>query len=139
MKRTKQDWELTIEERIERAGWFHGSERDWQSLPLAERDRLAFAATGCAVAYCTWQAPVNGCHIGCRVMRGEIPAICQMNHALLAEKGNWLRGLTESKAGRKRLAAMFRAFRKQARATGVYDPWKIGWQAIVYGGLEVAS
>ncbi len=135
----RQPWELTTEERIRAAGWFPGGEREWEALPIEERERLSFAATGCAVAYPTWPAPVRCAHIDCRVLRGEQPKIAALNHQMRGEAGNgWWRFIGRpdgrggrSPEGRRTLARLYRHYRKIARQRGVYDLWKMG-------GVEVA-
>lgn len=144
MKRTtpKADWELTIEERIARAGWFKGGEREWQALPMEERERLAFEATGCEVAYCTWEAPVNCCHVTCQIRRGELPQIALLNHELRSQAENWWRFIgresgrgERSPQGRKTLAALYRAYRKLAMERKEYDLWKLGGVEIAMVGI----
>lgn len=71
--------------------WFKGSETEWKRLPIAERDALSFKHTGCAVAYPTWAAPVDCVHLGCRVLRGELPRVAYYNGAFQGERSNWLR------------------------------------------------
>src|SRR5258708_32364112 len=97
-------------------------------------NKIAFERTGCRVAYPTWQRPVDCCHIECRIARHELPKIALTNAVLRGEShSGWLRFLrTEN---RPRLAAIFRAYRKAARETGVYDPWKIGWQGMVFPAI----
>lgn len=131
-KREKMDWELSIQERIDRAGWFQGSEHEWDKLPREEREARALAAVGCLSAYPSWQGPVDCCHPRCRLARKEIPQIALVNGQLRGEKTNWFRfKLQEGRTGRNYIAALFRHFRKQARETGVYDIWKLQWQYIV--------
>lgn len=134
-KPLKTRHEMTINEMIADSGWFKGTEKDWKQLPLAEREELAFAATGCMVAYATWEAPVNCSHIGCRIRRGELPKIALTNSTLRGEYSNgWLRFIED----RAKVARIFRAIRKAARETGIYDPWKLpnGWQTMVFSGIE---
>lgn len=145
MKRTapKAEWELTIEERIQRAGWFKGGEKEWQALPMKEREDLAFTATGCEVAYCTWQAPVDCVHVCCQIRRGELPKIAELNHTMRheAESGWWRfigresgRG-ERSQQGRKTLAMLYRFYRQRARTTGQYDLWKLGGSEVAMIGI----
>jgi hypothetical protein len=138
----KQPWELSTEERIERAGWFKGGEREWQALPLKEREDLAFAATGCEVAYPTWPAPVNCCHVTCQIRRGELPKIALLNHELRSQAENWWRFIgresgrgERSPQGRKVLARLYRHYRKLARERGEYDLWKLGGVEIAVVGM----
>lgn len=134
--KTKKRWEdQSINERIAEIGWFDGDENDWYKIPMKERETLAFNATGCEVAFPTWEPPVDCVHIGCRARRGEVPKICILNHGLNAELTNWLRFHLESKKGRIYLAHLFRGMRAEARRTGIYDPWKLSWQTIVFGGI----
>jgi hypothetical protein len=122
-----------IEERIREAGWWKEPEAAWRALPLAERERIAFGATGCLIAYPTWPAPVDCAHPGCQVKRGELPRIALMNLVLRHEaRTGWWRDFRTTSAGRQRLARMFRAYRRKARETGIYDPWKISWEGIVF-------
>lgn len=136
MKQSKKDRsEMTTNERIADAGWFHGTDADWKAIPIAERDELSFAATGCCVAYATWPAPVDCSHLKCRIRRGELPKIAETNATLRSEYYNgWLRFIED----RKRVAAIFRAVRKAAKETKIYDPWKLpgGWQVMVYAGVQ---
>jgi hypothetical protein len=140
MKNTiKRREDMSIDELIADAGWFDGGDREWRALPLAERDALAFKATGCAVAYATWPAPVDCVHTGCLILRGTLPSIALTNHILRSEaQSGYLRFIPQStRDGRLRLARIYRAIRAQARATGVYDPWKMngGWQVMVGAGI----
>jgi hypothetical protein len=119
---------MSIDELIADAGWFKGDERDWKALPLAERENLAFAATGCAVAYATWPSPVNCVHPWCRVRRGEIKPISILNSQMQYEAlTGWWRDISQNtQSGRKKLAAIYRAYRKAAIERKVYDIWKLG-------------
>lgn len=129
----------TINEMIRDAGWFDGSERDWQAIPFEEREKIAFKACGCLGAYPTWQAPVNCRHIDCRVRRGEKQPIIITNQTMKAElRSGWLRFSKETKDGRVRVARLIRAIRRKAIETGIYDPWKIpgGWAGMVHCGIE---
>jgi len=116
---------------IVRAGWWPGTEREWRALPIEERDRLSFAATGCAIAYPTWQAPVDCLHTRCLILRGVLPKIALTNRILRGEKSNWWRDVS-----RPTLAKLFRHYRAQARLTGEYDPWRLSWEGIVYSGVS---
>lgn len=136
MRKTALQLVDSVNQRIREAGWFRGTERDWQELSQEERERLSFEATGCEVAYPTW--PVNGnseCrHLGCRIRRGELPKIALTNGVLRAEyDSGWLRFLPREQAAR-----VFRSIRKRAMATGIYDPWKMegGWQVMVHAGIS---
>jgi len=128
--------ENSVNQRIREAGWFRGTEQDWRDLPSGERERLSFEATGCEVAYPTWPRKEKPTceHTSCRIRRGELPKIALTNGILYAEyDSGWLRFLTRSQA-----AKVFRAIRKQAMATGIYDPWKMegGWQVMVQAGIS---
>ncbi len=113
--------------------WYPGSKREWDAMPLDTRDRLAFEATGCLLAYPTWQAPADCFHVRCRIARGELPPIAQVNAVLRHEvSAGWLRVNTRNDNAR-----ICRAVRAQCRATGVYDAWKSSWQMIVAGALQV--
>lgn len=134
--RKKSRHEMTINELIADAGWFKGDEAMWQSLPLKEREELAFAATGCEVAYATWPAPVECVHTRCQIRRGELPKIALTNGILRGEMSSgWLRFHRDSAQGRSRLAKICRGYRRAARATGVYDPWKLDWSLMVSAGV----
>jgi hypothetical protein len=129
----------TTDDRIRQAGWFPGTERDWQALSHDQRQDLAFAGCGCEVAYPTWEGPVDCVHAGCQVRRGEIPSIAVTNRILRYEMASgWLRFGLESTAGRRDLARLIRAIRRRAIATGVYDPWKLegGWQGMVGAAIS---
>lgn len=126
--------EMTIAELIVDSGWWLGTEKDWQALPLAKREEIAFTRTGCAVAYPTWQRPVDCVHTHCQILRYELPKIALTNRILRSEaESGWLRFLKQE--NRKQLAAIFRAYRKAARESGEYNPWRIGWELMVYGGF----
>ena len=130
--------DLTINEKIGKAGWYPGNQAMWDALPWEDRENLSFAATGCEVAYPTWAVPVNCVHTGCRIRRGEIPLIVLTNSILLSEiHSGWLRFHAKDKHGRIRLARLCFAVRNAARQTGIYDPWRLpgGWQAIVFTGI----
>jgi hypothetical protein len=115
--------EMSINELIRDSGWFPGTESDWKALSLGEREDIAFAATGCAVAYATWEKPVNCVHTGCMIRRGELPAIANLNRQMRAEASSgWWRFIED----RHKLACIFRKYRKLARERGVYDLWKLG-------------
>lgn len=128
--KTKLRHEMSIAELVIDSGWWLDTEAAWKRLPMEQREQIAFIRTGCAVAYPTWERPVDCCHTECRILRGELPKIALTNVILRNEASSgWLRFLkTEN---RKRLAAIFRVYRKAARETGIYDPWKIGWQGMV--------
>jgi hypothetical protein len=137
MKRCKkQRHEMSIAELIQDSGWWLDTEAAWQKLPLAEREAIAFARTGCAVAYPTWQRPVDCVHLECRILRGELPKIALTNAILRGEReSGWLRFSED----RKQIAKLFRAYRKAARQTGIYDPWKLpgGWQGMVFTAVQL--
>lgn len=131
--RRKQEWELTIPERIVRAGWWKGTLESFYDLPTKEREKIAFEATGCEVAAPTWEAPVDCCHVGCQIRRGEKHPVYATNCILRGEAyRGWLRF-----ADRTAKAKTFRAVRKACKATGIFDPWELpgGWQALVYTGV----
>ena len=128
---------MTLNEMIQDAGWFPGSEKDWQALSREERSGLSFAATGCLTAYPTWK-DVHCVHVDCRVKRGEVKPICITNHYLIAEKYNWLRFILDTPEGRSKVARIFRNARCKARETAEYNPWNGGgWAGFVYGGLDL--
>ena len=138
MKRPqKQRSEMSIAELIVDSGWWLGTEAEWRSLPLAQREDIAFARTGCRVAYPTWERPVDCVHTECLIRRGELPKIALTNRVLRAEADTgWLRFMRQE--NRRRLAKVFRVIRKQARTSGIYDPWEMngGWQILVYSAVE---
>ncbi len=124
---------MTCDEMIAASGWFSGTLEDWNALPPAEREKRSYAATGCLVAYPTWELLVNCHHLNCRIRRGEPPRIAETNSILRYERSSgWLRFITD----RSKVARIFRPYRKRARETGIYDPWKAGWLGLVLGGIE---
>lgn len=128
----------SIDARIRRAGWFKGTEKQWQALSHEDRKDIAFKGCGCEVAYPTWQGPVDCVHIGCQIRRGEKQPIIETNRRLQNEiERGWLRFAKESTEGRVNLAKLVRAIRKRAIETGVYNPWDMegGWQAMVSLGV----
>lgn len=127
----------SIEERIAHAGWFHGTERDWQALPVELQEQVAFAATGCAVAYPTWHGPVDCCHVGCRILRHELPKIAELNSTMRSETANgWWRFISRNTPeGRRKLALLYRHYRKLARQQGEYDLWKLGGTGVAMVGV----
>ena len=121
---------MTIAELIADSGWWLDTEVAWQALPMEQREQIAFERTGCAVAYPTWERPVDCLHTRCQILRGELPKIALTNRVLRAEaESGWLRFIKQE--DRKRLAAIFLAYRKAARESGIYDPWKLSWQGMV--------
>lgn len=133
---TKDRSEMTIAELIVDSGWWLGTEKEWQALPLKEREEIAFARTGCRVAYPTWERPVDCVHTECQIRRGELPPIALTNRVLRVEADSgWLRFLRQE--NRLGLAKIFRTVRRAAREQGEFDPWKLrgGWQVIVFGGI----
>jgi hypothetical protein len=120
-----------INNRIKEAGWFHGTEADWHALDFPTKERLAFEGCGCAVAFPTWEGPVDCVHVTCQILRGELPKIAEMNMTLRYEaESGWLRDVP-----RARLAAIFRAYRRAARASGIYNPWRLDWRLLVWSGV----
>ena len=127
-RKNKARHEMKINEMIRDSGWYDGTESTWDKLPMEERKNLAFASTGCEVAYPTWQKPVNCVHTCCQVRRGEIPAIAALNRQMRAEtQSGWWRFIED----RNQIAKMYRAYRKLARDRKIYDLWKLG-------GVDVA-
>ena len=125
--------QMSIDELIADSGWFKGTERDWQRLSSEERQRLAFTATGCQIAWASWEAPVNCVHPWCQVARGERKPITVLNSQMQYERASgWWRNMDRAK-----LARVYRAFRKAAREQQVFDIWKLGWQTVVFTGLEI--
>ena len=122
-----------ITKLIREAGWYPGTETDWRKLPMEERERLAFEATGCLIAYATWEAPVDCVHTPCRIRRGELPGIQLTKNILACEReSGWLRDLEDETYEKVR-----QGFLELAEDLEVYDPWKIpgGWQAMVRCGV----
>lgn len=113
--------ESNINERIRRAGWFQGTKRDWQKLSIAKREEIAFEATGCEVAYPSWEKPVDCVHGASRVRRGELPPIALTEAILDAERASGFLGFIDEANYRKIRAA----FIAEAKETGVYDPWRL--------------
>jgi hypothetical protein len=101
---------MTLDERIEHAGWFPGSDADWRALPIEQRDELAFKATGCAVAYATWEAPVDCMHVTCQIRRGEKPQIALVQvlgaAGYAVEAYDWLHEYATIRAWAKRHGLM---------------------------------
>jgi len=123
---------MSIAELIVDSGWWLGTEREWQALPMAQREEIAFARTGCAIAYPTWQRPVDCVHTRCRILRGELPKIAETNAVLRCEReSGWLRFIQD----RRDVARIFRAYRKAARQSGQYDPWKLDYRLMVCASL----
>jgi hypothetical protein len=116
------------------SSWYSGTEAEWNALPIDERDNLSFQATGCSVVYPTWDAPVDCCHLECRIRRHERPRIALTNAILRNEQRYaWLRFCSRDRAAR-----IFRVVRKAVRQTGIYDPWKLpgGWMVFVQASLD---
>lgn len=129
--------ESELDRAIRAAGWWDGTSEEFRRLDSGDRAQLAFVATGCAVAWCTWAPPVDCVHTKCRILRGELPRIAETNGILRAEMDSgWLRFRTGTRDGRAALAKLCRATRKAARLTGEYDPWKLCYSGIVGVGLE---
>lgn len=140
MPKRKKHWhEMTTEERIREAGWFKGTEKQWQALSMPEREEIAFKGCGCLVAYPTWTGPVECVHPKCQIRRGEKQPITLTNGILKYEmESGWLRFAKETTEGRQRLGKICRAVRKHAMKTGVYNPWDMpgGWQIIVGAAVD---
>lgn len=116
------------------SNWYKGTPKEWEALSLEEREALAFAGTGCLCAWPRWQAPVDCVHPKCQISRGEKPAIYLTNCILKAEAYNgWLRF-----NDRQTNAKIFRVYRNAARKTGIYDPWKLGWEIMVGSAIQNA-
>lgn len=135
MRTRKERSEMTLAELIKDSNWWLGTEKEWQAIPLAEREEIAFIRTGCLYAYPTWQRPVDCVHTQCCIRRGELPAIVLTNRILRSEaESGWLRFLANE--DRSKLAHIFRVYRKAARAQRIYDPWKLDWQLMVVAGIN---
>lgn len=127
------DWyDISLDEVIKQCGWYQGTMADWEAMPRSEQSLVSFAAIGCLVAYPTWEK--STCvHLKCRIRRGELPQIAETNSILRYElTSGWLRFIED----REKIARIFRVLRTQAIKTGVYDPWKNGWQAIVFAAVQ---
>ncbi len=125
--------EMSTAEMIVDSGWWTEGEPAWLALPLAERERVALERTGCKFAYPTWERPVNCVHLKCRIARGELPKIAETNCVLRSEtQSGWLRFIDD----RQKLARIYRAYRKLARQTGVYDPWNLSWAGLVFPAVS---
>ncbi len=123
----------SINEMIKDAGWFPGTQDDWDSLPYAEMRERAFSATGCLLAYPTWKGTVDCLHVDCRIRRGELSPIEKTSSILEAERHNgWLRFLPEDA-----YRAIKERFLCRALEMGIYDPWEIpgGWQVMVAAAI----
>ena len=71
-------------------------------------------------------------HNRCKVARGEAHLIVLVNGILKYEaEYGWLRFCSRS-----RKARVFRAIRKLARQTGVYDAWKVAWPIFVAAAVS---
>ena len=107
--------------------------KQWRALSSKKRENIAFKATGCEVAFPSWEPPVDCVHIGCMIRRGEKKPIDLTKAVLDGERaGGWLRFLSDEEYGK-----LYKAFLKLAKKTKVYDPWKIpgGWRVIVGAGI----
>lgn len=136
-RKTETHWDfMTVTEKIKIAGWYKGTEKTWQKLTMEQREKLAFVSVACAVAYPTWTPPIECVHTKCRILRGELPAIAELNAQLRGEKTNYWRFIARD--NRDQLARLFKAYRSAARATGIYDMWKLGGVSIVFQGLDLS-
>ena len=128
----KARWEMSMDELIADAGWFHGTQREWELIPYEERKLTAFRATGCLIAYATWTAPVECYHPDCQIARGEKPAIYKAECVIEGERSNWLRFLSEEKYQHIRSVLL-----AECERLNIYNPWQLpgGWQAFVGCGL----
>jgi hypothetical protein len=114
------------------SNWWKGTEASWERIPYDDRKELAFAATGCEVAWPRWQAPVACLHTDCRIRRGEILPIAKLNGTMRYETSNgWWRFIED----RTQLARMYRHYRREARRTGEYDLWKLGGAGVALLGV----
>lgn len=131
----------TLDDLITAAGWFHGDMADWRALDAQEQSRQAFAATGCLLAYPTWNAPCHCLHMGCRIARGERLPIHSLNSQIRAEcsRGGWLESMTHGKRNRANLARFIRTVRHAAREHGNYDYWQLTGTVGVRLGLMAAA
>lgn len=95
--------------------------RDYQ----ASREH-AFAKCGCLVSWPTWWMQRNGgsrkvdcLHMDCMIRRGEYGALpewnVRLNAAFKGEMTNWLRFAKETLQGRKAIARMYWAMKKEKR------------------------
>lgn len=133
LQMAKNRSEMSIAELIADSGWWTEGESGWQALSLAERERIALERTGCKYAYPTWELPVNCIHLRCRIGRGELPKIAETNCLLRAEAtSGWLRFIDD----RQKLARIYRAYRRLARQSGVYDPWQLSWAGLVFPAVN---
>ena len=122
-------------ELINRGGWWKGTKAQWQALPIAERDELSFANTGCLIAYPSWVPPIDCVHIKCQIRRGEKAPIALTEAILAGEReSGWFRFMDEEKYERVKAAIM-----EYAQEHKIYDPWKIpgGWKLFVHGAIEL--
>jgi len=112
----------------------HVSRAEWYSLPLAERQNIAFAHIGCAHAFPSWwqgrDAPRADCiHLDCMSRRGELNRplwLAVLNGTFRAELHNgWLRFAAKTPEGRRHCAELYRAM-KRAKSFDIMSAVWIG-------------
>jgi hypothetical protein len=85
----------------------------------------AFAKCGCQVAFPTWWMREDGTteqvdcsHLGCRIRRGEFKRpewLVRLNAEFRSELSNWLRFSLGTAKGRRAVARLYWAMRKQRK------------------------
>lgn len=112
----------------------------WKTLADREfrlAEDFAFESCGCAVAYPTWWAREDGTdervdcsHLECMIRRGEFrrPAwAVRLNARFRAELGNWLRCAKETAAGRRGIAKLYWAMKRDRK----FDMMSAVWTGIL--------
>jgi len=112
----------------------------WEKLAkedFKKAEDFAFEASGCEVAYPTWwikkdgtTEPVDCAHLECRIRRGEFqrPAwMVRLNSEFRGELGNWLRFAKETAKGRKAIARLYWAMKKEQK----FDIMSCVWTGVL--------
>lgn len=115
----------------------------WEEL--AKRDfkkaeDFAFEASGCEAAYPTWWMHEDGtteqvdcAHLDCRIRRGEFkrPAwAVRLNSEFRGELHNWLRFAKETVKGRKQIAGLYWAMKKEQKFDIMGCVWAATWGSL---------
>lgn len=118
---------------INEAGWWKGSWQTFWQMPQGEREALAFQETGCEAAVPTWkQNSARDCvHLGCQVRRGKVSKVDACRRILQAERQRgWLQDVSD-----ERFQQILDAMLPKVSQTGIWDPWELGWQLIVFSAI----